>query len=73
MTRNKRMGYNLDIMRRMACLVFNPVMVDSYAFLFDWLLRQAVITTPTWISLDKLCIDKPVLTCKKHVLICLSN
>ena len=26
-----------------------------------------------WISLDKLCIDKPVLTCKKHVLICLYN
>ena len=39
----------------------------------NWLLRQAVITTLTWISLDKLYIDIPVLTCKKHVLICLSN
>ena len=39
----------------------------------NWLLRQAVITMPTWISLDKLCIDIPVLTCEKHVLICLTK
>ena len=28
----KRMGYNI---RQTVCLVFNPIMVDSYAFLFN--------------------------------------
>ena len=30
-----RVGYNLDIMRRSACQVLNPIMVDSYGFLFN--------------------------------------
>ena len=29
--RFRRTGYNLDIMRQTACLVFNPIMVDDYA------------------------------------------
>ena len=32
--RFKRAGYSLDIMRRTACLVFNPIMVEGYAALF---------------------------------------
>ena len=33
--RYKRIGYSLDIMRQTACLVVNPVIVDSYASLFN--------------------------------------
>ena len=33
--RYKRVGYNLDIMRQSACLVFNPITVYSYGFLFN--------------------------------------
>ena len=33
-TRYKRIGYNLNVMRQSACLVFNPIMVDNYAFFF---------------------------------------
>ena len=31
----KRIGYNLDIMQQTACLVVNPVTVDSYDFPFN--------------------------------------
>ena len=30
-TRNRRIVYNLNVMRQSACLVFNPFMVDNYA------------------------------------------
>ena len=33
--RNKRIGYNLNEMRQSACLVINPVNVDSYIALFN--------------------------------------
>ena len=33
--RYKRIGYNLNVMRQSACLVINPITVDSYAALFD--------------------------------------
>ena len=33
--RFKRTGYSLDIMRQIACLVFNPIMVEGYAALFS--------------------------------------
>ena len=33
--RYKRIGYNLDIMRQIACLVINPIIVDGYASLFN--------------------------------------
>ena len=33
--RFRRAGYTLDIMRQTACLVFNPIMVESYAALFS--------------------------------------
>ena len=33
--RYKRIGYNLNISRQSACLVINPIMVDSYAALFN--------------------------------------
>ena len=31
----KRAGYSLDIMLQIACLVFNPIMVEGYAALFS--------------------------------------
>ena len=34
-TRYRRIGYNLNVMRQSACLVFNPIMVDNYAAFFD--------------------------------------
>ena len=33
--RYKRVGYNLNVMRQSACLVINPITVDSYAALFN--------------------------------------
>ena len=33
--RNKRIGYNLNVMRHSACLVFNPVTVNNYVSLFN--------------------------------------
>ena len=30
-TRYRRIGYNLNVMRQSECLVFNPIMVDNYA------------------------------------------
>ena len=35
--RNKRIGYNLNVMRLSACLVFNPITVNTYASLFDFM------------------------------------
>ena len=34
-TRYKRIGYNLNVMRQSACLVFNPIMVDNNAAFFN--------------------------------------
>ena len=34
-SRFKRSGYTLDVMRQTACLVFNPNMVEGYAALFS--------------------------------------
>ena len=33
--RYKRIGYNINIMRQSACLVFNPITVNSFASLFN--------------------------------------
>ena len=33
--RYKRIGYNFNVMRQSACLVINPIRVDSYAALFN--------------------------------------
>ena len=33
-TRYRRIGYNLNVMRQSACLVFNPIMIDNYAAFF---------------------------------------
>ena len=32
---NKRISYNLNVMRQSACLVINPITVDGYAALFN--------------------------------------
>ena len=34
-TRYRRIGYNLNVMRQSACLVLNPIMVDNYAASFN--------------------------------------
>ena len=31
----QRLGYNLNVMRQSACLVFNPIIVDNYAAFFN--------------------------------------
>ena len=38
----KRIGYNINIMRQSACLVFNPITVNNFASLFNcqWVGRQ---------------------------------
>ena len=41
-TRYRRIGYNLNVMRQSACLVFNPIMVDNYAAFFNCTPRMAV-------------------------------
>ena len=33
--RYKRIGYNLNVMRKSACLVINPITVDGYAALLN--------------------------------------
>ena len=34
--RYRRIGYNLNVMRQSACLVFNPITVDNYAAFFNF-------------------------------------
>ena len=34
-TRYRRIGYNLNVMRQSACLVFKPIMVENYAAFFN--------------------------------------
>ena len=34
-TRYRRIGYNLNVMRQSSCLVFNPITVDNYAAFFN--------------------------------------
>ena len=34
-TRYRRIGYNLNVMRQSVCLVFNPVTVDKYVGFFN--------------------------------------
>ena len=33
--RYKKIGYNIDVLRRTACLVVNPIKVNNFAYLFD--------------------------------------
>ena len=33
--RNKCIGYNINVMRQSACLIINPITVDSFASLFN--------------------------------------
>ena len=34
--RYQRIGYNIDVMRQTACLVVNPIKVNSFAYLFNF-------------------------------------
>ena len=31
----KKIGYNVDVLRQTACLVVNPIKVNSFAYLFN--------------------------------------
>ena len=31
----KKIGYNIDVLRQTACLVVNPIKVNSFAYLFN--------------------------------------
>ena len=33
--RYKKIGYNIDVLRQTACLVINPIKVNSFAYLFN--------------------------------------
>ena len=33
--RFKKIGYNIDVLRQTACLVVNPIKVNSFAYLFN--------------------------------------
>ena len=33
--RYKKIGYNMNVMRQTACLVINPIKVNSFAYLFN--------------------------------------
>ena len=33
--RYKKIGYNVDVLQQMACLVVNPIKVNSFAYLFN--------------------------------------
>ena len=34
--RYKKIGYNIDVLRQTACLVVNPIKVNSFAYLFNY-------------------------------------
>ena len=49
--RYKRIGYNINIMRQSACLVFNPITVNNFASLFNCTPVARVsdsMIAPTW-------------------------
>ena len=33
--RYKKIGYNIDVLRQTACLIVNPIKVNSFAYLFN--------------------------------------
>ena len=33
--RNKKIGYNIDVLRQTACLFVNPIKVNIFAYLFN--------------------------------------
>ena len=33
--RYKKIGYTIDVLRQTACLVVNPIKINSFAYLFD--------------------------------------
>ena len=41
-TRYRRTGYNLNVIRQSACLIFNAIMVDNYAAFQSLIARRWV-------------------------------
>ena len=35
LVRNEKIGYNINVLRQTACLVVNPIKVNSFAYLFN--------------------------------------
>ena len=33
--RYKKIGYNMEVLQRTACLVVNPIKINNFAYLFD--------------------------------------
>ena len=61
MTRLRRIGYNLNVMRQCASLVFNPIMIDNCATFFnctpegqasDYMIAQSLSYHFSWLWLE---------------------
>ena len=61
--RDKRIGYNINVMRQSACLVINPITVDNFAYPFNCTpvgrasdsmmgLTLSVLIYLSWLELD---------------------
>ena len=46
--RYKKIGYNIDVLRHTACLVVNPIKVNSFAYLFNCTLNDGTILNLTY-------------------------
>ena len=40
---HKRIGYDLHVKRQSACLMINPITVDNFAALFNWLIGRQTL------------------------------
>ena len=56
-TRYRRTGYNLNLIRQSACLVFNPIMVDNYAALFSIVGQLTQFVSPSFLIHHGVCHD----------------
>ena len=36
--RYKMIGYNIDVLRQIACLAVNPIKINSFAYLFNYMM-----------------------------------
>ena len=53
--RYKRIGYNINVMRQSACLVINPIRVNSFASLFNCMpvdRASDLMMGSIWLGLD---------------------
>ena len=43
--RYEKIGYNTNVMRQTACLVVNPIKVNSFAYLFNWVVNPIKVNS----------------------------